>query len=353
MDPGFNAQNAVAFRVSLQGERYAAPEARLQFFDQLTVELNALPGVTAVGAASGLPLTGVAAMLGFSVENAPPPPAGVFPEIRAVRVTPGYFEAIGTRLINGRMLNAQDRFNAPEVVLINRASIARWFPDGQPVGKRVVIGTPREIVGLVDNVLQTTPGEPPEPEVYLPYAQSPSRTLRFVVRGNGDVMTLAPRIREILQRMDPQLPLNPVEPLTQLLSTSVARPKFYTTLLSLFAGVALTLAVVGIFGVMSYIVTQRSREISVRIALGADTRQVVRMVVQGALSLAGLGALLGVGASLALGQSLRTQLFGVGIADPLTISGVVALLLGSAALASYLPARRAAGMDPGAVLRDA
>src|SRR5688500_8982687 len=140
----------------------------------------------------------------------------------------------------------------------------------------------------------------------MPYAQGPSRTLQFVIRGNSDLMSLAPRIRETVREMDSQLPLNPVEPLTQLIATSVARPRFFTTLLALFAGVALTLAVVGIFGVMSYIVTQRTREISVRIALGADARQVVIMVVQSALGLAGLGVALGVGGALALGQTLRT-----------------------------------------------
>ena len=353
VNPGFEPERAVSFRVSLQGERYATPESRIQFYDQLFDNLRGLPGVTVVGAASGLPLTGDAALNDFRVVGAPPPPTGIFPEIRVVRVTPDYFQALGTPLLHGRMLNAQDQTESPRVILINRAAIARWFPDGKPVGKQVVIGSEREIVGLVDNVLQTTPDEAPEPEAYFPYKQSPTRTMRVVVRGNSDMMALAPRIRETLRSMDDQLPLDQVAPLTQLLSASVARPRFFTTLLTLFAGVALTLAVVGIFGVMSYIVTQRTREISVRIALGADARQVVRMVVQSALALAGLGLAIGVGGALALGQTLRAQLFGVGVADPVTIGGVLVVLLSSAALASYLPARRAARVDPGVALREA
>ncbi|HSL70166.1 MAG TPA: FtsX-like permease family protein, partial [Longimicrobiales bacterium] len=221
-----------------------------------------------------------------------------------------------------------------------------------PVGKRVTIDQSREIVGLVDNVLQTTPGEPPEPEVYFNYYQRPGRTLRFVVRSSSDPALLAPNIRAELRALDPQLPIDEIAPLTNLVSASVARPRFYTTLLTLFAGVALTLAVVGVFGVMSYLVTQRRREIGVRIALGASARQVVGMVVQSGLILAGLGLALGAGSALVLGRLVRTQLFGVPVADPMTFAIVLLVLLGSAALASYLPARRAASVDPGTALRD-
>jgi len=352
VDPGFDPDQAVSVRVSLAGPRYDEPAARTQFFNTLFEQLKALPGVTAVGGTSGLPLTGSAAILSFAVEGAPPPPPGVVGEIRVQVTTPEYFTAIGGKLLSGRLLNAYDRQDAAPVVLVNRAAIARWFPDGDPVGERVLIGPAREVVGVVDDVLQTSPTQPAEPEVYFPYTQNPTRTLRIVVRASSDPAALAPRIRQEIHALDPELALDAIAPMENLVANSIARPRFYTMLLGLFATVALTLAIVGIFGVMSYIVAQRRREISVRMALGASTEEVTRMVVSGALTLAGAGLLIGVIGAFALGGVLQNQLYGVRLADPVTLSGVVLILLGSAAMASYLPAARAARIDPGLALRE-
>ncbi|MEX2281498.1 MAG: ABC transporter permease [Gemmatimonadota bacterium] len=352
VDPGFQPERAVAFRISLQGPAYGEPASRVQFFERLFGQLKSLPGVNAVGGVTGLPMSGGASMLSFSVDGAPPPPANIFPEIRAQSITPGYFEAMGGQLLRGRMLNDQDRVDAAPVILVNRAAIARWFPDGNPVGERATIGRSREIVGVVGDMVQTTPSEAAEPEAYIPYAQRPTRTLRIAVRSSADPMVLAPRIRETVRSLDPQLPLDAITPLSDVISASVARPRFYTTLLGIFAGLALALAVVGTFGVMSYMVAQRQREISVRMALGADGAQVVRMVVGGGLALAGIGLSVGVVGALAMGGVLRSQLFGVGVADPVTLIAVLVVLLASAGLASYLPARRAASVDPGMSLRD-
>ena len=351
VEPGFEPDRAVSLRVALQGPRYDDPAARIRFFETLFTRIGALPGVTHVGGSTTLPLSGGAAMFSFEVEGAPPPPAGIFPEIRAVTVTPDYFRSIGGTLLRGRMLNEQDRSDAPQVVLVNRAAIARWFPDGDPVGERVVIGPVREVVGVVDDVLQTTPGEAAEPEVYIPYSQRPVRTLRVVVRATGDVIALGPRIRQEIHALDPDLALDAVAPLRDVVSASVARPRFYTTLLALFAIAALSLAVVGIFGLMSYTVAQRSRELGVRMALGADAGSLVRMVVQNALALAITGLAIGVVGALVLGRVLENQLFGVSATDPVTLAAVVAILLSSAVLASYIPARKVAAIQPGRVLR--
>ena len=352
VNPGFNPERAVAFRVSLQGSAYADRANVVLFYDRLFAQLKALPGVTAVGGVTGLPMGGGASMLSFAVDGAPPPAANVYPEIRVQTVTPGYFDAMGVKLVRGRMLNDQDLVDGPPVILVNRAAIKRWFPDGNPVGERATIGVSREIVGVVEDVVQTTPSEPPEPEAYVAYAQRPARTLRIVVRSSADPVLLAPRIRETLRSMDPNLPMDEIAPLTNLLSESVARPRFYTTLLGLFAGLALALAVVGTFGVMSYMVAQRKREISVRMALGADAAQLVRMVVGGGLALAAGGLTLGVIGAVAMGGVLRSQLFGVGVTDPVTLTAVLLILLLSAGIASYLPARHAASVDPGMALRD-
>jgi predicted permease len=272
--------------------------------------------------------------------------------MRVVTVTPEYFAAIGAPLLKGRMLDARDAPQGPLAVVVNRATIARWFPDGDPVGERVVLGnTPREVVGVVGDVLQKEPGMPVEPEMYIPYAQRSVRTMRFVVRGRGDMPPLSTRVRDTVHALDSQLPVESVDPLTQVFSDAVARPRFYTMLLTLFSGVAFALAVVGIFGVVSYVVAQRGREISIRMALGADAGNVVGMVVRSAMKVAAAGILVGIVGALALGRVLRSQLFGVEVADPLTLFAVLVLLAGSALLASFLPARRAARMQPGAALR--
>jgi predicted permease len=353
VDTGFDAEHAITFRVSLQGPKYTEREARRHFYRELEERLRALPGVTRVGAATGLPMTGDASLLGtFNVAGMDVPP-NVLPEIRVVTVTPSYFETLGTPLLMGRMLDARDHPDAPAVAVMNRASIGRWFPDGNPVGKRVVLGgNTIEVVGVVADVLQHAPGVPVEPEMYWPYAQQSVRTMRYVVRGRGEMAPLAARIRAEVHALDPQLPLQSVDPLVRVISEAVARPRLYTTLLTLFAGVALTLAVVGIFGVMSYVVTQRAREISIRMALGADGSSVIGMVVGSAMKIAAAGLLIGFAGAWAFGRVLQNQLFGVRLLDPPTLVAVLVLLGGSAAVASFLPARRAARLDPGTALRE-
>ena len=210
----------------------------------------------------------------------------------------------------------------------------------------------REIVGVVGDVLQRSPGEAAAPQLFIPYAQQTTRSVRIVVRAAGDPLALAPTIRAEVRALDPDLPVTDFTPLEQLVSASVARPRFYTALLALFAAVALALAATGIFGVMSYSVAQRRREIGIRIALSARAPDVLRMIVGRAMALAAAGLALGIIAALALGRALRSQLFGVGLLDPLTLGAVVLVLGASAAAASYLPARRAAALDPARTLRE-
>ena len=352
VDLGFQTDNAITFRLSLQTPAYNEPDARRRFFNELSERIRAIPGVTHAGGATALPMSGGELFGPFNVDGREVP-AGVLPEIRVVNVTPEYVAALGAPLLKGRMLNAYDDADAPLVVLFNRAAIARWFPDGDPVGERIDMGgTLREVVGLVGDVVQTAPNIPIEPEMYVPYAQRTGRTLRFVVRGQGDMSAIASRIRSEVRAMDAQLPLTDIDPLARVFNDAVARPRFYTTLLTLFAAVALTLAVVGIFGVMSYVVTQRAREISIRMALGANRSTVIGMVVGSAMKIAAAGLAIGVAGALWLGRLLENQLFGITPRDPATLVAVLVLLGGSAATASFLPARRAAALDPGSALRD-
>jgi putative ABC transport system permease protein len=354
IETGFDPANALTFRVSPWGPGYGEPQEFIQFHAELERRLRALPGVSEVGAAQVLPMMGSASVLGpFAVEGQAEVPAGLLPEIRVTTVTPQYFAAIGARLAAGRMFDGRDGPDAPPVVVMNRTAAERWFAGGAAAGRRVVLGgTTLEVVGIVHDVLQRQPSIPVEPEMYLPYTQNAVRTMRVVVRGPADAGALAARIRTEVRELDSQLPVENIEPLASVVSAATARPRFYTALLTIFAAVALALAAVGIFGVMSYTVAQRSREIGIRMALGADTGNVVGMVVRGAMKVAVAGILTGVAGALAAGGVLRSQLFGVEPTDPVTLAGVLLLLLSSAFLASYIPARRAARTQPTAALRE-
>jgi putative ABC transport system permease protein len=231
--------------------------------------------------------------------------------------------------------------------------VRSWFQNQDAIGKYVTVGGQRrEIVGVVGDVLQRDPGRPAIPQLFAPFAQRTTSSIRIVIRAAGDPLALAPAIRAEVRALDPNLAITDFTPLERLVATSVARPRFYTALLTLFAGVALALAGTGIFGVMSYAVAQRSREISIRMALGAQAGEVMRMIMGRALALAAGGLIAGVAAALALGRIIQGQLFGVTLFDPVTLTAVVLVLGASAAAASFLPAWRAARLDPGTALRD-
>ena len=352
VDPGFQPERGISFRVTMQGERYQNGAAIRSQVGALLERLRALPGVSAVAATTLLPFSGRGSLVDFAVSNEPPPP-GVNAEIGMASVTPDFFRTLGTPMIRGRELTDRDDAQSPLVVLINEAGARQWFPGGDPIGKLVTAaGAQREIVGIVSDVLQRDPGQRALPQLFAPLAQRTTRSVRVVIRGAGDPLALGPVIRTEVRALDPNLPVADLSPLHQLVTTSIARPRFYASLLSLFAGVALALAGIGIFGVLSYSVAQRSREIGIRLALGAPAAGVVRLIVARAMLLAAIGLALGIGAALALGRVLRSQLFGVEVVDPPTLAAVVIVLIVSAVAASWLPARRAAAVDPVTALRE-
>jgi putative ABC transport system permease protein len=353
VDPGFEPGGAITLRVTLQGAEYQNGEQVRNRVDQLITRVRELPQVTAVGVGSILPLGGLGALNDFAVEGAPPPPPDVNQEIAVAGASPDYFTAIGAPLVRGRWFTDRDRPQSPPVVLINEAAARKWFPNEDPIGRRVLSGGPREVVGIVGDVLQRTPGEPAVAQMFVPYAQRTGRTIRLIVRTNGDPMTMAAAVREQVRALDPNLPLAQATPLADVVARSVARPRFYTSLLTLFAAVALVLSAIGIFGVMSYSVAQQSKEVGIRMALGARAADVLRSVVGRALALAGGGVLVGIVVSLALGGVIRNQLFGVTVFDPATIGAVVVVLMASAAMASLLPATRASRIDPIKAFREA
>ena len=346
VNPGFQPDGAMAIRVTFQGELYKGGDQVRSRLAEIETRLRALPGVTAVAAGTVLPLGGLGAINDFAVEGAPPPPPNVNQEIAVAGVTPEYFRAIGAPLMRGRLFTDLDHAKAPPVALINEAGAKKWFPNQDPIGRRVNSGGPREIVGVVGDVLQRNPGEPAAAQLFLPFAQRTSRGVRLIVRTQGDPLALAPAVRDQIRSLDPNLPIADVLPLNEMIARSIARPRFYTSLLTLFAAVALALSATGIFGVMSYTVAQQSKEIGIRIALGASTTDVLRGVVGRALTLAGIGVAAGVIIALALGRVIRNQLYAIDVFDPLTLATVIIVLIGTAALASLWPARRAAHVDP-------
>ncbi len=351
MHPGFEPHGAVAIRLTFQGDPYQRGEQIRNRVAELEERLRGLSGVTDVGSSTTLPLGGAGAMLDFAVDGAPPPPPDVNQEIAVASVTPDYFRAIGTPLRRGRLFSQLDHDQAPPVGLINEAAVRQWFPGQDPLGRRVISGGPIEVVGVVSDVLQRNPGQRAIPQLYLPYAQRSTRSVRIVVRAAGDPLALTPAIRDQVRALDPNLPVAEFIPLDEMVARSIARPRFYTALLTLFAGVALALSATGIFGVMSYTVAQQAKEISIRMALGARAGDVLRTIVGRAMTLAGVGVLVGMAAALALGRVIQNQLFGVSVFDPLTLGAVILVLLASAAMASLLPARRAAGVDPATAFR--
>ena len=349
---GFQADQLLTFRMALQGPRYQGAEPLRRRVPELEQRLREIPGVQSVGIATVLPLSGRGSMIDFAVEGAPPPPPDVNAEIATASVTPDYFTTIGARLISGRTFNDRDTLANPRVAVINEAAVRRWFPSQAPIGKYVLqSGNRLEVVGIVADVQQRDPRTPTAPQLFAPYAQRTTRSLRVVVRAAGDPLAQAPAIRNVIRAFDPDVAISGLAPGTALLDNAVARPRLYTTLLTLFAAVALALAATGVFGVMNYAVAQRSREISIRMALGARASEILRMVIGRALLLASLGVAIGIGAAFALGRVIQGQLFGVTMLDPITLAGVVIVLAGSAVVASALPARRAAAIDPGGVLR--
>jgi putative ABC transport system permease protein len=346
------AEPAVTLRFSLQGDAYQGADSVRARVGEILAGVRALPGVTAVAGSTVVPLGTRGNMIGFQVDGGAPPPANVNMEIAAASVTPDYFMAIGAPIRRGRGLTDQDAQDRPRVGVLNEAAVRRWFPTEEAVGKFVLAnGTRVEVVGVVADTRMRDVREPAAPQLFMPFAQRTTRTVRVIVKTANDPMSHMPAIRDVFRSIDPNIAIAAVMPFSGLVADSIARPRFYTSMLAIFAAVALVLAAIGVFGVMNYAVSQRLREISIRMALGAHAGGVLRMIVGQALTLAAAGGLVGIIAALALGRAIQNQLFGVTTSDPITLVSVIGVLITSAAFASFLPAWRAASLDPAGVLR--
>jgi len=355
VDPGFKPDQVMTMGVAFLRTRYPEDEQVAQGFSQILEHAANAPGVLSAGAISDLPLTGSNISDSFTIEGRPPIPKEAEPSTEYHIVTPRYFESMGIPLLSGRDIAPTDTRQSPNVVVINDVFARRHFAGENPLGHRLRLqGQERDpllIVGVINNVRNLALDEQPTPEVYVPFLQDPlspnyQRAMTIVARTKSDPGAIAATLRAALTSVDKSLPLYAVKPLSEHLRDSLIRRRFNLVLLSLFGGVALLLAAVGIYGVISYGVTQRTHEMGIRTALGAKPRDVLKLVVRQAMVLALGGVGIGLLASLALTRLMKSLLFNVGVTDPLTFAAIALLMTLIALLACVIPAQRATKIDP-------
>jgi putative ABC transport system permease protein len=353
--PGFQPERILSLRVGLFSKRYKDDQQTAAGLDEIMSRLRRIPGVVSVGSIQFPPLGGLISATGFWVAGRPVPQHGDEPVTQVSIVTPGYFRTMGIPLLQGRVFEDHDRPGAPQVTVINQTLARQFFPDVNPIGQKLFVEwgrkTPYEIVGVAGDVKQEGLDKRAAPTVYFPNAQEPNSGATIVIRASVEPLTLARSVTDVVHSYDKDQTVADIRPLDVLLSKSVASPRFQSLLLGCFAALALLLAGIGVFGVMSYLVVQRRHEIGIRMALGAQQGLVLRMIVGQGLLLAAIGAAAGLLGAFALTRYLRTLLFEVSATDPAIFAGVTVILCAVAAAASWLPAYRATHIDPLKALR--
>jgi predicted permease len=358
VSPGFNPNQVLTLELTMSGPKYDDPKAVVAAYRQLWSRLESLPGVTASGAVTSLPLSQMFAWGPITVEGRVPPPGENFINADQRVVGGHYFEAMEIPLRSGRFFNEHDTPASPKVVVIDEYMAQQLWPNQDPIGRRIHYGgitdkDPWEtVVGVVGRVKQYTLDSDSRIALYLPQTQYPTRAMNVVLRSAADPAALAPAVKQQIHELDSDLPLYNVRTMDQRLDESLAQRRFAMLLLTLFAGVALALAVIGTYGVMSYLVNQGTREIGIRIAMGATHRAIERLIVWKGLALALCGVAIGTTGAFAVSRLMRSLLFGVTPFDPFTFVAISLLLTLVTLLASYIPARRVAQIDPIVALRD-
>jgi predicted permease len=360
-DLGFRHEQLLAFQVSLPGARYDE-DRQVLLIDQLLERLRATPGVAAAAGALPPPLAGDVMRVSFQIEGTPVQP-GRRPGSDMAIVTPGYFAAIAAPVVRGREFTNADDPRHPRVVIVNEAFADRFFSGGEALGKRIETGATasfeseaarplwREIVGIVGNVRQAPLGGPPEPIYYLPFKQMPWAPPTMIVRTAGAPLALEHDVRRVVASLDPYVPVHDVGTFEQRLAVGVAAPRFVVIVMESFAIIALLLTATGVYGILAYAVLRRTREIGVRMALGATQRSIAVMVVRRALWLVSAGLVLGTAGALAAQALLRSVLSDMPVSGPAALATAAVLVTITGIAAAYVPASRAAGVDPTSALR--
>ena len=356
-DLGIKPENVLAMEISLPQESYEDKNKRLDFFQQLLGRVESLPGVMKTGAVSIVPFSSSSNSNNFQIVGQPQFRKGEEPYVEVRVTTPGYFDAIGTALRQGRLFTAQDDAKAGRVILVNETFAKRYLPGQQPIGQRLRLGgddkDTQEIIGVVADVKNDDLDERIDPASYLPYSQNANRrTMNLVIRGTQDPTRLVSAVRSEVRALDPNLPVSNVKTVSQMIGERISPKRLMAYILAVFALSALLLASVGLYGVMSYAVAQRTREIGIRMALGARAADVLKLVLKNGMSLALIGVAIGLAGAFALTRLLASLLFQVTPTDRLTFVGVATCLIVVALLACYIPARRATKVDPQVALRN-
>lgn len=375
VNPGFSHEQLTTFSISLPEKKYDSLEASAGFYNRLLENIRGLPGVESVAAASGLPLGNNGWQMGFRIDGRPDPPRDQIPLVESCRVTPDYFKTMNIPVLRGRgfvdsdnrsHLAGQDLSKLDEdtiavkgvnKIVIDEEFAKRYWPDEDPIGKRVVFGSreePRklEVIGVVGRVKMESLNQNNDyVQGYYAYDQLPANNMTVIIKGASDPNLLINSVRGAIKAIDPDQPIYGIRTMHEIRAESVQNERLNLTLLSLFAGIALVLAIVGIYGVMSYSVTQRTHEIGIRMAIGARPRDVFTMIMGHGMKLAVIGVVIGLIGAFALTRLMASMLFGVEPTDATTYGGIAALLLGVSLLACYLPGRRATKVEPTVSLR--
>ena len=358
IDPGFKVDHLLTMKIELPEPKYEEFARRSAFYTDLVQRVQSLPGVQSAAVTTNLPLYRQGNSIGVRIEGRPDPPPGQELIVVTRIISPGYLDTMSIPLLAGRRFNDQDTDTSPNVVVISETMARRFWPGENPIGRRIAGGRVRsdadwiQIVGIVKDVRQFELNAEPRPQMYMSYRQAGFFAPEdLVVKTDVEPASMAAAVRKAVWEIDKDQPVSNIKTMEEILAESIARQRFSMLLLGVFAGVALLLAAVGIYGVMSYSVAQRTHEIGIRMALGAQTGAVLKLAVGYGLKLVVAGVLIGLLAAFALTRLMSTLLFGVTPTDPATFVLISLLLVGVAAVASYIPARRATKVDPLIALR--
>jgi len=355
VNPGFQSAGVITGGLSLPNTRYDTGVKQLAFYRAVLDNLAATPGVAAVAAGMPLPFSGNGGSASFQIDGRPSPPGDPGPHGDIGAVSADYFAALKIPIRQGRVFTSLDRQDTQPVALIDEILARQYWPGQNPVGQHIRRGNSAPwatIVGVVGHVKQSDlAGEDVKGKYYFPLFQMPVPFMSFVMRAPSDAGRLSTAMRDAVRAVDPTQPLSQIRPMTEMVNNSLAPRRFVVTVLGVFATMALAMALIGLYGVISYAVTQRTQELGVRMALGAQPAEILRMVLGQGMKLAGVGAVAGLVVSLAMSRFLRGELFHVSAVDPLTFAMMAGALIAAALLASYIPARRATRVDPMVALR--
>jgi putative ABC transport system permease protein len=354
VNPGFDPRNVLTMRMNLPPSKYGTNAQMVSFYNEVLRQMKSLPGVSAAAISSALPPTPTR-FAPILAEGEPIVPVAQRSGVNIQTISPDYAKVLRVALERGREFTAEDDQTTPTVAMVNQAFVRRYWPNDNPIGKQIWLGTiikPVEVVGVFSDEKNNGLGEDPAPEMFLPFPNLPWSHLRLSLRSaSGNPLALVPQVRQRLARIDSDQPITEVQTLEQILAQSRAQSKFTVVLFGIFSALALVLAIVGIYGVISYAVAQRTQELGIRMALGATQTDVLKLVVGRGLMLAGMGIAIGLIAPFTLTPLMTRLLYKVSPADPLTVVGSAILFLVAALLASYIPARRAMRVDPMVALR--